>query len=99
MAKKTSSESIDETAFQALEDALKINFNDEQSRSRSMPQASEARVSDTPKQRQSPYQDDAGEAYRSAAAETTAKSPACAVGIGMARCASTASITVRPSVR
>nr|WP_326491509.1 hypothetical protein [Neorhizobium galegae] len=75
MAKNPSSESIDETAFQALEDALKINFNDDQSRPRSVPHASEARVSDTNKPRQTQYQDDAAESYRSAATETAAKSP------------------------
>ncbi len=75
MAKNPSSESVDETAFQALEDALKINFNDEQSRPRSVPHASEARVSDTTKPRQTQYQDDAAESYRSAATETAAKSP------------------------
>lgn len=44
MAKKTSSESVDETAFQALEEALKIDFNGEQPRARPTQTASETRV-------------------------------------------------------
>ncbi len=54
MAKNPHSESMDETAFQALEDALKIDFNDEPEpraapRGKSSPSPQEAPVPETPK--------------------------------------------------
>src|SRR5690606_6195387 len=77
MAKNTTSESIDETAFQALEDALKIDFNDEQdARRKSAPHASEASLSDKPKQRSSTKrQENPAEPPRTQAADPVARAP------------------------
>ena len=78
MAKNTTSESVDETAFQALEDALKIDFDDEQdTRRKSAPHASEARLSDTPKQRSSSRrQENPAQPPRTQSTEPVARAPA-----------------------
>src|SRR4051812_40109592 len=71
MAKNTSSESIDETAFQALEEALKIDFDEDQPRAKPAPRApAAARAPEAPKQRSAPPRREAPpEPQRAAAAE------------------------------
>src|SRR5690606_17921328 len=78
MAKNTSSESIDETAFQALEDALKIDFNDEQDdRGEPASSAAEARVPKTVKQSSAKpaRRSDVAEPSRTPPADPIARAP------------------------
>ena len=77
MAKKTSSESMDETAFQALEDALKIDFIEDQETIRQKPasSASEARVSDSKQRPSPPRGENPATPPRSATAEPAARAP------------------------